>query len=74
MKNVCFTRVSSRNLPNLHVATVDGVEVGFCYKPAESKSDRNAWRSYIGIGDGARFLYHTWDKRDAMMAVTAAVN
>jgi hypothetical protein len=74
MKNVCFTKVPSRSLANLHVATVDGVEVGFCYKPDASRGERNAWRSYVGIGDQARFLYHTWDRRDAMMAITASVN
>jgi hypothetical protein len=36
-------------------------------------SDRNAWRSYVGFGDKAKFLYHTWDMNDAMEAVQLAV-
>jgi hypothetical protein len=27
----------------------------------------------VGVGDKARFLYHTWDMNDAMEAVQLAV-
>ena len=74
MKTVTFNRIKSQSLPNLYVGKKDGVEVGFIYKPTDSKSDRNAWRSYVGIGDNAEFLYHTWDMNDAMEAVVLAVN
>ena len=74
MNKVTFNRVKNQSLPNLYVATKDGVTVGFIYKPTDSKSDRNAWRSYVGIGDKAQFLYHTWDMNDAMEAVKLAVN
>ena len=74
MKNVQFKRVKNQSLPNLYVASKDGVAVGFIYKPTDSVSDRNAWRSYVGIGDSAKFLYHTWDMNDAMEAVKLAVN
>ena len=73
MKNIVFTRVKQQSLPNLHSATMNGEIVGFIYKPTDSKSDRNAWRSYVGIGDKAQFLYHTWDMNDAMEAVKLAV-
>ena len=73
MNKVTFTRVKQQSLPNLYVGKKDGVEVGFIYKPTDSKSDRNAWRSYVGIGDKAKFLYHTWDMNDAMEAVQLAV-
>ena len=74
MKNVQFKRIQSQSLPNLYVGMVDGKEVGFIYKPTDTKSDRNAWRSYVGIGDKASFLYHTWDMNDAMEAVQVSVN
>ena len=73
MNKVTFKRVKNQSLPNLYVGKKDGVEVGFIYKPTDSKSDRNAWRSYVGIGDKAQFLYHTWDMNDAMEAVKLAV-
>ena len=73
MNKVTFKRVKQQSLPNLYVATKDGVKVGFIYKPTDTKSDKNAWRCYVGIGDSAKFLYHTWKKDDAMEAVKLAV-
>lgn len=73
MNKVVFTRVKMQSLPNLYSGTINGEIVGFIYKPTDSKSDRNAWRSYVGIGDKAKFLYHTWDMNDAMEAVKLAV-
>ena len=73
MKNVQFKRSQSQSLPNLYVGTVDDKVVGFIYKPENSKTDKNAWRSYVGVGDKAKFLYHTWDMNDAMEAVQLAV-
>jgi hypothetical protein len=74
MNKVTFKRVKQQSLPNLYVGMKDGVEVGFIYKPTDTRTDRNAWRSYVGIGDDAKFLYHTWDMNDAMEAVKLAVN
>lgn len=73
MNKVTFTRVKMQSLPNLYSGTINGEIVGFIYKPENSKSDRNAWRSYVGFGDKAKFLYHTWDMNDAMEAVQLAV-
>jgi len=73
MKKVTFMRAQSQSLPTLYVGTVDDKVVGFIYKPENSKTDKNAWRSYVGIGDKAKFLYHTWDMNDAMEAVQLAV-
>lgn len=74
MNKVTFTRVKMQSLPNLYSGTINGEVVGFIYKPTDTKSDRNAWRSYVGFGDNAKFLYHTWDMNDAMEAVQLAVN
>jgi len=73
MKKVTFKRAQSQSLPNLYVGTVDDKVVGFIYRPENSKTDKNAWRSYVGVGDKAKFLYHTWDMNDAMEAVQLAV-
>jgi hypothetical protein len=73
MKNVTFKRVVNKNLPNLYSGTINGEIVGFIYKPENSKTDKNAWRSYVGVGDKAKFLYHTLDMNDAMEAVQLAV-
>jgi len=73
MKNVQFKRVQNQSLPNLYSGTINGEIVGFIYKPTDTKSDKNAWRSYVGVGDKAKFLYHTWDMNDAMEAVQLAV-
>jgi len=73
MKNVQFKRVQNQSLPNLYSGTINGEIVGFIYKPTDSKTDKNAWRSYVGVGDKAKFLYHTWDMNDAMEAVQLAV-
>ena len=73
MKNVQFKRAQNQSLPNLYVGTVDDKVVGFIYKPENSKTDKNAWRSYVGVGDKAKFLYHTWDMNDSMEAVQLAV-
>jgi hypothetical protein len=63
MKNVTFKRVENQSLPNLYSGTINGEIVGFIYKPTDTKSDRNAWRSYVGVGD----------MNDAMEAVQLAV-
>ena len=73
MNKVVFKRVKNQSLPNLHSATLYGEIVGFIYKPTDTVSDKNAWRSYVGIGDKAKFLYHTWNMNDAMEAVKLAV-
>lgn len=35
---------------------VEGVEVGFVYKPHDSKTDKNEWRIHRDIGDNTKFL------------------
>ena len=52
-------------LPNLSALLVNDEKVGFIYRPKNSKSDKNAWRVYQGIGDSARFVGHAWSQVDA---------
>lgn len=49
------------SLPNLNVLMLEGKECGFIYKPKDSKTDKNAWRIYLGLGDSARFIGHEWN-------------
>lgn len=60
-----FKRVKSRVIDNLHVAFVNMVPVGMVHKPRDSRTDRNYWRAYVGVGDDARFLGHYRVRRDA---------
>jgi hypothetical protein len=53
--NYRWVRVTS-SLPNLNVLVVEGVEVGFVYKPHDSKTDKNEWRIHRDIGDNTKFL------------------
>lgn len=57
--NHTWSRVKT-SLPNLNVLEMNGVKQGFIYKPKDSRTDKNAWRVYLGIGDTARFIGHQW--------------
>lgn len=68
-----FKRVKQRNLPNLNVATIGGREVGFIWKPEDTRTDRNAWRIFIGIGHSAKFVGHAWNLGDAKRTLVLAL-
>ena len=53
------------SLPNLNVLIIDGHEVGYIYKPKDSKTDKNAWRVHRGISLGNKFLGWHWTKTGA---------
>jgi hypothetical protein len=59
-------------LPNLHVLTYNGTEIGFITKPKDSRTDKNAWRLNSGLGDHTLFLGHDYDKKSAMVTVEKA--
>lgn len=48
------------NLPNLHLLTIGGREVGFTFNPGSDPGERNAWRVFLGIGADARLVAHAW--------------
>lgn len=72
MTKAKWMRLNS-SLPNLNVLMMGDNEMGFVYKPADSKSDKNAWRVHLGIGDAARFIGHQWSKSDAQRFLEAHV-
>ena len=61
-----WQRVQNQSLPNLNVLTVNGEYVGFVYKPSDTKTDKNAWRIYRGMGAWAEFVGHNSSKTAAM--------
>jgi len=61
-----WQRVQNQSLPNLNVLLINGEYVGFVYKPSDTKTDKNAWRIYRGVGDSAEFVGHNFSKTAAM--------
>jgi hypothetical protein len=61
-----WQRVQQQSLPNLNVLLINGEYVGFVYKPRDTKTDKNAWRIYTGVGDSAKFMCHNYSKTAAM--------
>jgi len=64
-----WNRVISKSLANLSVLTIDGKEVGFVYRPKNSRTDMNAWRIHKGIGDNTQFLGHSYNKTTAKQSL-----
>lgn len=40
-------------------------ELGFIFKPRDTKTDKNAWRIHKGIGETNQFMGHSWTKDGA---------
>jgi hypothetical protein len=55
-----WKRVFNNSLPDLRVLEINGIERGFVYKPHDTKTERNAWRIYKGIGTSNVFVGHQW--------------
>jgi len=68
-----YTKSPSRSLSNLYVAKVGDEEVGFVHRPKNTKTDKNFWRGYIGIGDSAKFVGHSSTKDGAMVNLNWAI-
>lgn len=68
-----YTKSPSRSLSNLYVAKVGDVEVGFIHRPKNTKTDKNFWRAYFGIGESATFLGHSSTKQGAMVNLNWAI-
>ena len=58
-----WSTVKSLSLPNLHVLSSHGVELGFMYKPHDTKTDKCAWVLFRGIGDKSKFIGHDFNKK-----------
>lgn len=51
------------------VANEAGQILGLVSKPKDTRTDKNAWRAYRGIGHGQTFLGHSWTKGGAVGVV-----
>ena len=69
MKEIKWKKIKKAQLENLHLLSVGGKEVGFIYKPRDSKTDKNAWRLHTGFGENTIFIGHEWNKWLAMKQV-----
>ena len=55
------------------VSDSTGKILGLITKPKDTRADKNAWRSFRGIGEGQTFLGHSWSKSDAVGVVCGTV-
>lgn len=69
---IIFWDEVKNSLPNLRVLRMNGVEVGFVYRPDNTGGDVNAWRAHIGIGEKTKFLGHNYRCRLAQEMVESA--
>jgi hypothetical protein len=65
--------VPNQSLSNLSVLKRGTDELGFIHKPKDTRTDKNAWRCYLGIGIDAKFLGHRWTKNEAKALVEASI-
>lgn len=59
------------SIPNLHICRrFPGAEVrGFIEKPRDTRTDKNFWRCFVGVGESVRFIGHARKKNAAMVRV-----
>ena len=55
------------------VANSTGKILGLICKPKDTRTDKNAWRAFRGIGHGQTFLGHSWTKDGAAGVVCGTV-
>jgi hypothetical protein len=68
-----WIKVPSVVLPNLRVLKHGVKEVGFIEKPRDTRTDKNSWRCWSGIGEQAKFVGHAETEEQAMANVQQAV-
>lgn len=65
MNTPIFKKQPSKVIDNLYVAYDGDKAVGMVHRPKNTRTDKNFWRCYVGIGESARFLGHARNRRDA---------
>lgn len=71
--NHTWKRVKTIGLSNLNVLMLGDIEQGFIYKPKDSKTDKNAWRVHLGVGETSKFIGHEWTMNDAKRLLESVV-
>ena len=51
--------IPQQSKASLEVLTINGKEKGFIFKPKDTKTDKNAWRVHLGIGESNQFIGHS---------------
>lgn len=65
MNTPTFVKTKSKCIDNLYVAYDGAVPVGMVHRPKNTRTDKNFWRCYVGIGENARFLGHAVNRKQA---------
>ena len=65
--------IPQQSKASLEVLTINGKEKGFIFKPKDTKTDKNAWRVHLGIGESNQFIGHSQDKKGAKDKLLAFV-
>lgn len=60
-----FKKQASKVIDNLYVAFDGDIAVGMVHRPKNTGKDKNFWRCFVGVGDGARFLGHAVTRKQA---------
>jgi hypothetical protein len=66
-------RITGQSIANLAVLYRGGRPLGMIDKPADTKTDKNAWRAYAGTGWNARFIGHRWTRKAAISLVESSI-
>ena len=65
MNTPIFKKQTSKCLDNLYVAYDGDKAVGMVHRPKNTRTEKNFWRCYVGIGEDARFLGHAVNRKQA---------
>lgn len=67
-----WKKQASKVIDNLYVAYDGDVAVGMVDRPKNTKTDKNFWRCYVGVGEDARFVGHAVNRKLAENCVSLA--
>jgi len=65
MNTPIFKKQASKVIDNLYVAFDGDSAVGMVHRPKNTRTDKNFWRCYIGVGEAAKFLGHAVNRKQA---------
>ena len=64
--------VETKTTSNLNVLTHNDREIGMICRPNNTRTDKNAWRCFRGIGSSATFIGHSFNKKIAKKMVESS--
>lgn len=60
-----FIKTKSKCIDNLYVAFNGSQPVGMVHRPKNTRTEKNFWQCYIGVGEAAKFLGHAGNRKEA---------